>query len=465
MLRRLGVYVVVYSSFGISSCAAGNALRSTEFGEIGKADAAAEDLDANDGAMTETASPTNADADAAAPEAAQPGTAAEAGTGVSTTIAPESGVSVATVPEAGVSRPTGTPPSLTPGVWANITPQGVDLSNPSRTYGATVVEVDPRNTATVYLSVDQMGMWKSTDAGASWARLGSPPAQPNYGTTVTYLDSPIEVRVDPGNSGHLYATQGVRGNTLGFWVSMDAGNSWAQPPGFIAVKASATNDVTLLAVDPTDFNHVLVGSHSPWVQGPTGVLETRDGGNTFIMHPGAGNWAGTIGINFLFDPAHGVGNGQTWLVGSDGDGLWRTTNSGSTWSQVSTYSAVHGGNRSLYFSKAGAIYAGGNNQMLRSTDQGSTWTLVGPRFQDGYYQVIGDGNVLYAQEANTGGNSVGPQPYITSPETDGVNWTNYQGGAQKFSDGPYTMRFDPVNRILYSANWRAGLWALKVLGP
>ena len=92
-----------------------------------------------------------------------------------------------------------------------------------------------------------------------------------------------------------------------------------------------------------------------------------------------------------------------------------------------------------------------------------TWEAVGPSFQDGYYQVIGDGNVLYAQESNTGANSVGPQPYITSPETDGATWTPYQGGSQTFADGPLCMRFDSIRRILYSSNWRTGIWALKVL--
>lgn len=88
------------------------------------------------------------------------------------------------------------------------------------------------------------------------------------------------------------------------------------------------------------------------------------------------------------------------------------------------------------------------------------------KFVDGYYQVIGDGNVLYAQESNTGTHAVGtPQPYVTSAEDDGVTWTPYRGGAQTFSDGPYTMRFDSYRRILYSANWRAGLWALKVMTP
>lgn len=37
----------------------------------------------------------------------------------------------------------------------------------------------------------------------------------------------------------------------------------------------------------------------------------------------------------------------------------------------------------------------------------------------------------------------------SSDETDGITWTAYN--SQKFSDGPYRMAFDPVNRIVYSA--------------
>jgi hypothetical protein len=63
--------------------------------------------------------------------------------------------------------------------------------------------------------------------------------------------------------------------------------------------------------------------------------------------------------------------------------------------------------------------------------------------------------------AHTGGNSYGKGlPYITSPETDGITWTN--SGTQTFSDGPYDLELDAKNRILYSSNWRAGVWAMKV---
>jgi photosystem II stability/assembly factor-like uncharacterized protein len=374
------------------------------------------------------------------------------------------------------ATPTGTPPKLTPGVWVDITPAGVNLAAGccttypnvgfnSNTFGVDSLEIDPSNPYTLYISVDVEGIWRTTDGGTSWTRLGTPPPQPNYGTTVSYLDSPLRVRVDPNDSRHLYATEGVRGNALGFWVSHDGGDTWTQPPGFVTAEKMATNDVTTMVIDPTDFSHVLIGSHSPWANGPAGILETKDGGNTFVLHPPAPAWTatGTIGINFFFDPALGIGNAQTWIASIDGSGIWRTTDSGQTWTMLSSSGSIHGGNSELYFTKNGYAYAGANHNMVRSTDRGTTWSTIGPSTQDGYYQVIGDGNVLYAGQANTGKTSTGPISFITSPESDGVNWTPYQGGAQTFVDGPATMRFDATNRILYSASWDAGVWALKVL--
>jgi photosystem II stability/assembly factor-like uncharacterized protein len=371
--------------------------------------------------------------------------------------------------------PTGTPPVLTPGVWKEITPPGVNLATGcctaypnvgfnGNTFGATALEIEAGHPYTLLLSVDVEGIWKTTDGGSTWKRLGTVPAAPTNGETLTYLDSPIGVRIDPDDPQHLYATEGVRGNALGFWVSHDGGETWKKPAGFVEAEKSATNDVTTLVVDPTDFKHVLIGSHSPWANNTVaGILETKDGGETFVLHPS--NWpsGGSIGINFFFDRALGIGSSATWLVSTDGAGMFLTDDSAKTWKKVSDMGAVHGGNGAIYFTANHAAYAGGNNTILRSTDQGMSWSAVGPHTQDGYYQIIGDGNVLYAQSANTGKNTTGPTPYLTSLETDGVTWTLYQGGAQTFTDGPCSMRFDPVNRILYSANWDGGLWALKVL--
>jgi photosystem II stability/assembly factor-like uncharacterized protein len=359
----------------------------------------------------------------------------------------------------GVTGPTGTPPALTQGQWANITPPGLDLSTDA--YGCSRLALDPCRPYTMYVCVDQQGIYKTTDGGATWARLGTPPASPDYGPSVTYLDSPLDVKIDPSNPEHLYAVQGVRGTTLGFWVSEDGGRSWTKPAGFVSGEQTTwTNDVYWMSVDPTDFGHVLLSFHSPWANSQdSGVLETKDGGATWTPHF-PGGWGAGLAVNFLYNPALGIGDSKTWLVGTQwAGGFYRTSDGGGTWKNVTAQSMMHGGT-GIYYATNGVLYSGADAQIMRSTDNGVTWTLVGPSFADGYYKVIGDGKSLYAQEANTGGNSTGPQPYITSAETDGTTWTMFS--TQTFSDGPFDMAYDGVDGIIYSSNWRGGVWALKV---
>jgi photosystem II stability/assembly factor-like uncharacterized protein len=264
------------------------------------------------------------------------------------------------------------------------------------------------------------------------------------------------MEINPANPLQMYYIGGVRGSSVGFWVSKDGGETWTQPPGF-ATKANNSadgwsNDLYDVKADPADFNHVLVTFHSPWAfTMPPGVLESKDGGATWIRHPAPTNWGTGHSIWFL-------GNSTVWLLGAQTAGYWRTTDAGATWTKVSDQDMQHGGVGAFY-AKTGVLYVGALGQILRSTDNGLTFQLVGPKTSDGYYAIIGDGNFLYAQAGNTGGNSRGPQPYFISAEDDGLTWKPYN--TQTFSDGPYRMAFDSVNRIVYSANWNDGVWALK----
>jgi hypothetical protein len=363
-------------------------------------------------------------------------------------------------------------PALTPGVWKNITPANLNIGS---SFGIVGVAFDPCNRSVLYTTADQNGMWKSVNGGMSWTLLGNKSAPFNSGNThAEYLDSPVRVVVDPKDSTHIYATQGVRGNTFGFWVSKDSGNTWDQPAGFAVLAATTAKDIGWLDVDPGDFGHVVLGSHSPWpgfgMKGNAGVMEGSNALGTWVAHPPETNWpSGTIGVNFLHDPVSGTGSGSTWVVSTDGVGIYRTVNAGTSWGKVSTEDAVHGG-AFLYRAKNGTLYLGGNGFPLRSTDNGLTWhkTQTGLPY-GGYYSVQGDGKYLYTTKSGPFAGPATPgqfdQPYFVSLESDGLTWTPYQGGAQTFPNGPYFMVFDSVDRILYSANWAAGLWALKVLDP
>lgn len=336
-----------------------------------------------------------------------------------------------------------TPSDLVPGRWTEITPAGADRE------WAAFVAVDPSHPSTVYYAVGEQGLWRSDDSGSTWELLGDG----DYGdgeSTITHLHTPVTVAIDPHDSNHLYATSGVRGANLGFWISNDRGETWRQPAYFRG--SVPTIDLTSMSVDPADFDHVVVGSHDD-----SGVvLESRDGGETWTEHHPPGLGAGSFGLAILHHPESGVGDGDTWLV--IGGGFYRTTNAGGSWQHVDDAESNHGGPNVIYTSD-GTLYAGSFNGLRRSRDNGATWestnfdaAIDGP----GY-----DGERIWAHPGH--GYNAGSEPQHYETSTDGNTWTTYTGGGSPgIANQPYVMAFDPVNRILYGAHWSSGLWALRL---
>lgn len=368
--------------------------------------------------------------------------------------------------QCGAPAPAGLPtdaPALIPGEWTNVGPSQVPFGNDVFTQG---LAIDPCDPAILYLAVSAFdiapaGLFKSTNAGATWTRVAQVTTDQEG---VDHLDEPIRVRIDPEDPQHLYVVDGVRGATMGFWVSHDGGETFTMPEGFRSLEANEgifMFDTYDVAVDPTDFEHLLVSSHSPWSweqpNVPAGVLESRDGGESWIVHPGQPTWAQGHAINFLFDPEQGIGDANTWLLGTQNDGMWRTTDAGATWTQVTTVAIQHGGG-TIYYARSeiagnGVLYASGTPSLVRSTDNGATWTEVGPP-GGGFTAVHGDGERLYTSMI------YGPSPMWTSSEDDGATWVEH--GTHQFGQGPFELAFDATNRILYTASWNDGLWAMAL---
>jgi len=388
---------------------------------------------------TSSAVPTTGPASPTTKASAAPTTAA-----APTTKATATPTTVATPPGDCSARPV-----LVAGVFKEISPPGVALVG-SPPYGVTDVQFAPSDPCVLYSTIDMAGMWKSVNGGASWSRIGT-------------LDSPTGIVVDPRDANHLYASQGVRGNTQGFWVSRDGGVSWRKPAGFAAGEGLWSADVYSVAVDPADFNHVLLTFHTfQWSNnnnGDTGVIESFDGGESWTPHFQAG-WG--HGLTAMFLDAS-----NRWLLGTQEHGMWRTMDGGVSWAKVDENPMAHGGTQ-LYRSVTGVLYMGSWNGILRSTDNGASWITLGSANGVGYcphYSAVGDGKNLYTSCAYTGTNGTSTSyPYSTSPEADGLNWTVYNGGGQTFINGPGQQVFDKANRIMYSANGSAGILALKIKG-
>jgi hypothetical protein len=356
-------------------------------------------------------------------------------------------------------------PTLTPGVWTNITPPAANLGSGNPGYFPEGFTIDPSNPNILYFclcgfnadfSALPGSIWKTTDGGSNWTKLPQ-------------LDQPIHVRVDPNNSNHLYAVDGVRGNTAGFWISNNGGTTWTQPAGFTNLVSTLTsqgypnfNDQYTVDVEPGNFNHILISPHSC----DSVIGESTDGGTTWVAHhTPAAVCSGGYAAFFLYNKAHTIGNAQTWLLCTQTDGFYRTTNSGASWTKVTTTSMVHGGQQ-IYYASNGTLFAGAwaVSGPIRSTDNGITWQTAGTGSLNSTMGIIGDGTSLYT------GRAWGTGPFITSPETDGVTWTNYNGGSQSFACGPMEMGYDSVNRIVYASmtengrpgSTQDGVWALKV---
>lgn len=363
-------------------------------------------------------------------------------------------------------------PALTVGQFVNISPTQVPFCPFPCTNGAYVftqcVTVDPNNPSTLYLAVADYGVvyggvYKSTDGGSTWVKSGP-------------MDQAINVCVDPTNPLNLYASDGVRGATAGVWASTDGGKTWAIPAGFVNIQNPqgrtlnygdsliGSYDVYHVDADPTNFKHILVSFHSPWIWTSTeeqgGVIESFDGGKTFVAHWDALGACGAYGhgVNFLYNPALGIGNNQTWIVGTQGMGFWRTTDAGHTYTEVSTNAMTHGGEQ-IYYAPNKILYISASPTCMSSTDNGATWTNLTSMPGNGYLGIIGDGNYLYAAPDNAGSSA----PAYYSPMSNGNKWTVF--GSQQFTQGAFGWDCDTVNGIVYNASQGAGLWAMKVNRP
>ena len=335
--------------------------------------------------------------------------------------------------------------------WEQITPPisltATDFGN--QNYGTQTIALSPADPSIVYLGTCYQGIWRTGDHGVSWTKV-------NVGENGANLDTGRNwtLAVDPNDPNVVYTVAGY-GYGQGLWKSTNGGRDWRQMLSD-AVRGRTTGDIYSVAIDPDDHQHLLLGSHSPWGdgQGASGVLESRDGGISWIVHPPQPSWGSGHYVLFIAS--------DRWLVATQSNGMWLTADAGDTWAKVSDANMQHGATQ-LYRAVDGTLYVGAATTLLRSTDEGQSWSPVGPRSQDGYHAIIGDGRRLYALAANTGGNTVDPDPsFSISAETDGQSWQPYNGGRQTFTDGPMSMAYDARNKVLYSSSWGAGVWRLDV---
>jgi hypothetical protein len=362
-----------------------------------------------------------------------------------------------------------TPPTPAPSggtaQWASVNPPGLSLSfnNPPQNYGFNSIVSDPTVVGTIYMGTDYQGLYKSIDRGTNWVKIDT-----GAGRTMVDGGRIWSLAIDPFNHSTLYAASGY--GSGGPLKSTDGGVSWTNtlPTTNPIEKKIGTNDVYNVAIDPFTPNHILASFHSFWYGNKdSGVLESVDGGAHWTIHnpPVGSGWGASNSVWFL-------DNSHTWLLGSESAGLWRTTNSGQSWTRVSSTNITHGGIYALHRnSSTGALFTAVSNGVLKSTDDGVSWQAFNTGLPSaGYETVASDGVNLYtAPSFPTGGdNAPAHGPWYTIAENGGTTWTAYNSQTpclNSVCNGPVQMAYDAADGTLYAANWNAGAWKLQIAAP
>lgn len=345
-----------------------------------------------------------------------------------------------------------------PGVFEEITPPevkagvGSQMSDGQTRGGPFAMAVDPVNLGTVYSGTLFQGVWKTTDCGASWAKVptGTNGSDVNRGMNWTLMVDPQEPNVVYTNSG--YGSNGLFKSSNGGVDWEDIWSGQSQPE---LGKAFMYNFANVIAIDPEDHRHLLLTFHEACLppHASTCIVESKDAGATWEIHDGKPGWNGGEGqvIFFLDSPT-------TWLWGSQTNGFWRTPDSGKTWEEIPKMTTSHLQGSQILRTAKGTFFAAGADGIWRSPDgAASTWELI-PDTGPIVGGLVTDGKNMYASTCYAGNFCDQPR-YLTSPEADGTTWTAMN--VPKMSMGG-NLGYDAGHKLLFSSNLDAGLWRVVV---
>ncbi|MFD6115142.1 RICIN domain-containing protein [Streptomyces yangpuensis] len=223
---------------------------------------------------------------------------------------------------------------------------------------------------------------------------------------------------NPREKGLLYARTDMGGAYR--WDA--AAEQWIPLTDWLGEKDWNLLGIDALATDPVDPGrlYLAAGTYTNDWAGNGAILRSTDRGRTFQRTDlpfklGANEDGRGAGERLVVDPS----DNRILLLGTRKNGLWRSTDSGATWRQVSSFPVKDGagsgaGISFVTYGPAGSntVYAGvadKSTSLYRSTDGGSTWQAVPgqPTGQLPQHGVVsGDGSLYLTYTNALGPNGV-----------------------------------------------------------
>jgi photosystem II stability/assembly factor-like uncharacterized protein len=320
--------------------------------------------------------------------------------------------------------------------------------------GPTVFDVTT-SPATIYLGLGdseetpegitaRTNYWSSADKGESWSKLDAvqqeqlqplidaslSPLRDLGGKNLLDADGRVvgwvgsaAISVDPGDPSVVYA-----GTDAGVCKSTDGGKTWTKASTGMTHSLTGQGDGGELILDPNSPSTLYAATRE-------GVLRSNDGGGTWSMSLPAGYmFSGNRLCSLAMAPS-----ATSTLYAWTSDGLFRTDDGGGAWTALAGEGLYPIGSKPESFNMSSqltlvaaddpnTVFAVLDDDLLRSTDGGSTWTAVLPRIGasfDGYSIEADPSNpsVMYASAWTAGGSDVGYLYAVVKSVDKGATWS------------------------------------------
>src|SRR5687768_14199617 len=255
---------------------------------------------------------------------------------------------------------------------------------PNRGGRVTAVTGVPSQPNTFYMGVASGGVWKTTDAGASWLPITDRHFEvASIGAISVYDGDPNIVYVGTGSDG-------LRSNVStgrGVYKSTDAGSTWS----FIGLRD--VGQIGAVRIHPTNPDIVYVSATGNIFKNnpERGVFRTRDGGRTWQRVLFLSDSTGASDVELQPGTPTTVfavmtrSERKPWTIisGAREGGVYKTIDGGDTWAKLGNglpTGLVGKGNIGVTAANPNRLYllyeAKPGSGLYRSDDAGATWTLA-----------------------------------------------------------------------------------------
>ena len=267
------------------------------------------------------------------------------------------------------------------------------LVGPYRSGNVYAVSGVPGDPTTFYLGMPEGGIWKTTDGGTVWKPIFDEERVPSIGSVAV---APSDPRIVYAGTGDPTGWSFTPGN--GMYKSSDAGKTWQK------VGLDDTRYLSSLLVDPHDANIVLAGAATRFgpdaAKAACGLFRTTDGGRTWNRVLFIDDRTGVADLAFDYaDPSivyatltlPGGGFGPPGAAQNAPPAeavkvrlvIYKSTDEGATWTALSQQglpaslrSATIAVASGTHGQRVYVLVGGRDRGVYRSDDGGASWQLA-----------------------------------------------------------------------------------------